>query len=167
MTSFPQKPNLALEFAPSGRWDAPSARPSATRLDTCERCGEIGMKISSLLFVAVLFGGSALNAAAQPKADAARKLCGWFENPTPGNASLIDREGEWTAGIQGGHQAEGEWPTFKPRQWVRTGSSYGYGCACLVAIADSSTHAVGRIVSAYSQPLTVCRNDRSLPKWPT
>jgi hypothetical protein len=29
--------------------------------------------------------------------------CGWFSNPTPGNAWLKDRDGEWTIGTQGNH----------------------------------------------------------------
>lgn len=124
------------------------------------------MKISACLCVLVLLGASVLNAVAQPKANATRTLCGWFDNPTPGNASLTDREDEWTVGMQGGHQAQGDWPTFKPKHWVRTGSSYGYGCACLVVMADAATHEVSRIVSARSQALTVCRNDRLLPKRP-
>ncbi|HET7863945.1 MAG TPA: DUF4087 domain-containing protein, partial [Burkholderiaceae bacterium] len=41
-------------------------------------------------------------AAAQPAL-----RCGWFDNPTPGNATLVDRDGEWTIGLQGGHQASG------------------------------------------------------------
>ena len=38
--------------------------------------------------------------------------CGWFSNPTPGNASLYDRDGEWIIGVQGGYQADGDWPAF-------------------------------------------------------
>jgi Protein of unknown function (DUF4087) len=43
--------------------------------------------------------------------------CGWFSNPTPANASLFDRDGEWIIGVQGGYQAEGDWPDFEPGQW--------------------------------------------------
>ena len=39
--------------------------------------------------------------------------CGWFENSSPSNASLTDRDGEWTISIQGGYEAKGDWPTFK------------------------------------------------------
>jgi hypothetical protein len=46
--------------------------------------------------------------------------CGWFSNPTPGNAWLEDRDGEWTVGIQGNHEAEGDWPSFKRSQRVVT-----------------------------------------------
>ena len=104
----------------------------------------------------------ALHANAQTKTDGSMKLCGWFDNPSPGNVTLTDREDEWTISMQGGHEAEGDWPTFAAKQWVRTGSSYGYGCACMVVIADRETHEINRIVSSYSQPLAVCRKDRSL-----
>lgn len=57
--------------------------------------------------------------------------CGWFINPTPGNAWLKDRDGEWTVGIQGGEQTEGGWPSFGRGRWVATNGSYGYGCACM------------------------------------
>ncbi len=40
--------------------------------------------------------------------------CGWVENPTPGNWSLMDHDGEWEIGIQGGRQAEGpDFPDFR------------------------------------------------------
>ncbi len=117
--------------------------------------------IHHLVFTLLLAGG-ALNVNAQTKADGSLKLCGWFENPSPGNVTLTDREDEWTISMQGGHEAEGEWPKFTAKQWVRTGSSYGYGCACMVVVADRETHEVDRIVSSYSQPLAVCRQDRAL-----
>ncbi len=33
--------------------------------------------------------------------------CGWFDNPTPGNFWLVDRDGSWEVGVQGGYQAKG------------------------------------------------------------
>lgn len=48
--------------------------------------------------------------------------CGWFSNPTPGNAWLTDRDGEWTISVQGGYQAIGDWPEFKPKDWKITNS---------------------------------------------
>jgi len=60
--------------------------------------------------------------------------CGWFDNPTPGDISLYDRDGEWTIGVQGGCQVKGDWdwPAFTPRQRMATNAdSYSYGCACL------------------------------------
>jgi len=48
--------------------------------------------------------------------------CGWFVNPTSGNAWLIDHDGESSVGIQGGHQADGDWPQFRDAEWVVTNS---------------------------------------------
>ena len=100
---------------------------------------------------------------ADPGAPDAVLRCGWFDNPTPGNAWLIDRDGEWTIGIQGGHQSEGPWPTFKPSQWVRTGSgNHGHGCACLKLQVDGDSFDVQRIVSSQPRPLAACRKDAAL-----
>jgi hypothetical protein len=91
--------------------------------------------------------------------------CGWFSNPTPANAWLYDRDGEWTIGVQGGYSAEGDWPDFKPAQWVRTNGEYGYGCACLQLRVDKQTHNVLEIKSARARPLAQCRRDPALKKW--
>lgn len=91
--------------------------------------------------------------------------CGWFSNPTPANASLHDRNGEWIIGVQGGHQAAGEWPEFGRRQWVRTNGDYGHGCACMRVRVNRQTHQVIEIESARARPLAVCRRDRSLRRW--
>jgi hypothetical protein len=90
--------------------------------------------------------------------------CGWFDNPTPGNAWLTDRDGEWIVGIQGGHQAEGDWPEFKKSEWISTNRSYGYGCACIKLIAERGSREVREILSSKSRPLGDCRNDKRLPK---
>ena len=91
--------------------------------------------------------------------------CGWFSNPTPANASLLDSEAEWLIGAQGGYQAEGDWPDFGPKQWVETNGPHGYGCACLRLRVNRKTHEVIEIASARPRPLSVCRRDRSLRKW--
>ncbi|MCI2261884.1 DUF4087 domain-containing protein [Xanthomonas indica] len=99
--------------------------------------------------------------AAPPAATATR--CGWFDNPSPGNATLVDRDGEWTVGQQGGHQADGTWPTFPHARWVATGTgSAGYGCACLEVRSQDDTREVITIVSATVQPLKTCRQDKAL-----
>jgi hypothetical protein len=106
-----------------------------------------------------------------PEASATDKFemrCGWFDNPTPGNISLYDRDGEWIIGVQGGHQVEGdwEWPAFSPRQTVSTNAgSYGYGYACLQVQVNSQTHKVLAIKSTRAQSLAACRQDRSLRRW--
>jgi hypothetical protein len=91
--------------------------------------------------------------------------CGWFSNPTPANAWLHDRDAQWTIGIQGGYQAEGDWPDFGPKQWIETNVHYGYGCACLRLRVDRSTHRVIEIESAKARPLSACRSDRKLRRW--
>jgi hypothetical protein len=91
--------------------------------------------------------------------------CGWFSNPTPANAWLHDRDAQWTIGIQGGYQAEGDWPDFGPKQWIETNVHYGYGCACLRLRVDRSTHRVIAIESAKARPLSACRSDRKLKRW--
>jgi len=89
--------------------------------------------------------------------------CGWFSNPTPANAWLQDKDGEWTIAVQGGYQADGDWPAFKRRQWVVTNhGGYGYGCACLRVRVDPETREVLEIKSSYPRPLAACRKDRSL-----
>jgi len=91
--------------------------------------------------------------------------CGWFSNPTPANASLFDRDGEWIIGVQGGYQAEGDWPEFKANQWVETNGHYGYGCACLQVRVNRSTRRIIAIESAQARALSACRRDPALRKW--
>lgn len=116
--------------------------------------------IAALMSIALIAGASSAIAGERKT----QTLCGWFENPTPGNASLQDRSAEWVIGIQGGHQAEGEWPEFGPSQWIQTNRSYGYGCACIKGVVDTESKEVITIVSARAQPLKVCRQDRALKK---
>jgi hypothetical protein len=124
-----------------------------------------------LLFVVFLvFAALALTtrpkaAGASATAPAAETRCGWFDNPTPANASLHDREAEWIIGVQGGHQAEGDWPEFGPKQWVETNVHYGYGCACLRMSVNRETHEVLKIESARARPLSACRRDKALKRW--
>lgn len=42
-------------------------------------------------------------AAADDAADKTELRCGWFDNPSPANATLLDGDGEWIIGMQGGH----------------------------------------------------------------
>jgi Protein of unknown function (DUF4087) len=108
---------------------------------------------------------------AMPDASAGDKFetrCGWFDNPTPGNISLYDRDGEWLIGVQGGYQVEGDWdwPVFKPRQWVSTNAgSHGYGCVCMQLRVNRQAHEVLEIKSSRARPLAVCRKDQTLKKW--
>ena len=124
--------------------------------------------VGCLLFVAVTFvafAGAKSGTPGEPASAQAETRCGWFDNPTPANASLLDREDEWVISVQGGHQAEGDWPSFGPKQWVETNGHYGYGCACMRLRVDRETHHVLAIESARARPLSACRRDRALKRW--
>lgn len=119
-----------------------------------------------LLAAAAIAGGSpsSRTESATPQFET---RCGWFSNPTPANIWLYDRDGEWTIGVQGGYQVEGDWPWphFKRGQWVNTNNNYGYGCVCMQLRVNKETHQVLEIKTARSRPLATCRKDRSLKKW--
>ena len=68
-------------------------------------------------------------------------------------------------GVQGGHQAEGDWPSFTPKQWVETNGHYGHGCACLRVRVNREEQRVLAIESARARPLSACRRDRALKRW--
>ena len=128
------------------------------------------VKLGLMLFICSLLAFAALVSArpGTPRAPVAEQFetrCGWFSNPTPANASLHDRDGEWIIGVQGGYQAEGDWPSFKARQWVETNGHYGHGCACMRLRVNRETGRVIEIESARARPLAACRRDRSLRKW--
>lgn len=92
--------------------------------------------------------------------------CGWYENPTPGNFSLTDRDAMWIIGEQGRHHVSGDvpYPNFdsQPNQWVATNGSYGYGCACFKMKVNSNTRKVIAIQSSQVKPLKACRQDRAI-----
>lgn len=121
--------------------------------------------VGCLLLAAVAFVSGQPGGTVAPVAAQSETRCGWFSNPTPANASLHDRNGEWVIGVQGGHQAEGDWPEFGRGQWVRTNVNYGYGCACLRVRVNRQTKEVIEIESARARPLAVCRRDRALRRW--
>lgn len=124
-----------------------------------------------LIFLVCLVLIGAAFVSGQPRSSGAAELeksemrCGWFSNPTPANASLHDRDAEWLIAVQGGYQAEGDWPEFGPKQWIETNVHYGYGCACLRVTVDRATHRVLEIESAKARPLSACRSDRKLKRW--
>ena len=117
-----------------------------------------------LLVLAALPPCASAAAPTEPAPLHAVRRCGWFDNPTPGNAWLTDAQGRWTVGIQGGHQADGDWPDFPDDQWVSTNGHHGYGCACLRVLADPRTHEIQRIVDARPRPLRACEQDPALRK---
>lgn len=92
--------------------------------------------------------------------------CGWFENPTPANYWLYDRDDEWIFGVQGGYQLDDfAFPKFKKGQWVEgPNGSYGYGCACFEVRVDEESKYVLEVKKSYSKPLSACRKDKALKK---
>ncbi len=127
--------------------------------------GYPALVVITLFVVATVLAGQANRES--PQGDLFETRCGWFSNPTPGNISLYDRDGEWIIGIQGGHQVKGdwEWPVFRPKQWIATNVHYGYGCACFEMKVDHLTHHVTEIRNSHAKSLKSCRQDRSLKKW--
>ncbi len=120
-------------------------------------------RLALLAAASLLLAAAPWATAAEPPPKAVTR-CGWFENPTPGNAWLKDKDATWVIGIQGGHQADGDWPAFNGRHWVSTNRSYGYGCACMTVEADGRTHEVRRIIRSAVRPLKACREDAGLPR---
>lgn len=115
--------------------------------------------------LAAIAAGLTIAAGTAP-ALAAERRCGWIVNPTPANWSLIDRQGEWVLGTQGGRQAPGldTLPDLTEREWVVTNAgSYGYGCGCM-SVTATRGRKVLRIADFRQQPLKICRADRKLPR---
>jgi hypothetical protein len=106
----------------------------------------------------------AAETAARPAAAGARH-CGWLHNPTPANWWLVDRDGQWVLGTQGGHQAPGlhDMPDMSAGEWVEVNGHYGYGCACMTITADPATGRVSQVSDATPKPLSQCRSDGKLP----
>lgn len=114
--------------------------------------------IAMVLMLAALPGG----ALAAPSRLETR--CGWIDNPTPANWWLVDRDGAWVLGVQGGYQAPGQerLPDFSRGEYVETNVHYGYACACLRVRVDRRTRRVLAIASGRQLPLNRCVSDRSL-----
>ncbi len=95
----------------------------------------------------------------------AEERCGWLENPTPGNWWLKDAHGLWVISAQGGPYAEGveKLPEPTPDRFVATNGQYGYLCACLSGTFDAGAQTMTRVDAARVSPLSVCRDDKSLP----
>jgi hypothetical protein len=92
--------------------------------------------------------------------------CGWVTNPTPANWSLIDKDGEWLIGAQGGYQAPGDEniPEFPDdtTYWKKNNGPHGYGCGCLMVKVDKKEKRVLEIKSGKALPLAKCRADKTL-----
>lgn len=120
----------------------------------------------TLLLSVVLFASAP--ASPRPPSSSAAVRCGWLDNPTPGNFSLRDRDGEWVLAEQGGYQARGVdlIPDLSGDEFVETNGHHGYACACVKASVDEKTHQVLKVVSVKQRLLKVCLADPDLPPMP-
>ncbi len=120
--------------------------------------------------VLVIVLGFCLNGAVEAAgvpAEAVTNRCGWYDNPTPGNATLLDKDGEWTLGLQGEYTAKGDWsPPFdgkSSKRFVSHGmGSYGHGCVCIRAKVDQKTMRISEVFSVTIKELRFCRKDKKL-----
>ena len=125
-------------------------------MSAAERLGRMALALEAL----------ALGAASPaPHLAKVETRCGWLVNPTPANWWLIDTDGEWTIGEQGGYQAPGfdEAPWAGKREQVPVNRNYGYECACMAVTSDPDTKTITRVISVRSRPLKACRADPKLP----
>tara|TARA_B100000678_G_scaffold214255_1_gene181637 strand:+ start:1606 stop:1977 length:372 start_codon:yes stop_codon:yes gene_type:complete len=115
--------------------------------------------------LAILAAAGACATIPAPLVAAVETRCGWLVNPTPANWWLIDADGEWTIGEQGGYQAPGfdEAPWEGEREQVSINGNYGYECACMVVTSEPDTMTIARVVSVRSKPLKACEDDPELP----
>lgn len=121
------------------------------------------LNILCLFALAPLVAPATANDGVLSAAPQVQTRCGWFSNPSPNNASLTDRDGEWSIAIQGEFEARGDWPEFKKSAWISSGNaSYGKGCTCMRVVVDKQAHKIVSIESSSTKPLSACRRDKSL-----
>ncbi|MBN8632250.1 MAG: DUF4087 domain-containing protein [Rhodobacterales bacterium] len=100
--------------------------------------------------------------------------CGWYHNPTPGNAILQDADDQWWLSRQGNAPVPGfedaYTTTFDNRLRFdyadETTDGYGYSCACAEGVFDEDAPAYKNVrsVSRLTEiPLSRCEQDPSLP----
>ncbi|MFQ6553633.1 DUF4087 domain-containing protein [Aestuariibius insulae] len=103
----------------------------------------------------------------------AETRCGWYENPTPANQWLVDRDGMWVLSTQGGLEAPPGFYNLPEAafafdlEWVSSNGEpgdgyYGYGCACIEG-AFEAPGTVLRVDSMRPVPLMRCEEDPDLP----
>ena len=117
------------------------------------------MMSKSLLFAIIIL------ISITPAHAAVEKRCGWFDNPSPGNVYLNDKDGSWIINEQNRYDIEADWtwPEFSSKQQVKTGS-HGYGCVCMDVETKTEDKAkyITAIKSTKIKPLSVCRKDKTL-----
>jgi hypothetical protein len=92
--------------------------------------------------------------------------CGWLENPTPGNFSLLDSQARWTIAEHGGYRAHGsdDITDLSGQNFVQTNGPYGYACACMTVAVDGEKRRVTSITKVTQKLLKDCRDDARLPR---
>ncbi len=131
------------------------------------------MKILMFMFLTFLVSQNSILAQ--------ERRCGWLYNPSPGNWSLIDADGEWILAKQGRHFARG-WDSqisnHLSDEWIYVypggTRTYGYGCACLDVVLDDQNNLqpnfedklISSIENSSYQQLAVCRTEPNLPPPP-
>ncbi|WP_092747302.1 DUF4087 domain-containing protein [Rhizobium aethiopicum] len=101
-----------------------------------------------------------------PAAAHAERRCGWLENPSMRNWSLLDADGGWIIMENGsGYKAEGmdKIPDLTTGEYVYTYAAHGYGCACMDVETDGE-EGISRIHSVRQLPLSRCRSDPAI-RW--
>lgn len=130
--------------------------------------GAVGANIATTAEDQAAAAGQNVAASAVPEpvraASGPARRCGWLHNPTPGNWWLVDRDGQWVLGTQGGESPAGmdDMPDMSTAGWVETNGHYGYGCACATITADAAGEVTA--VSGFKpKPIKACSADKSLP----
>ena len=101
-----------------------------------------------------------------------QNLCGWWDNPTPGNVFFTDRKREWVISQQGDAENcledwgdEGARSIGKNMNEIEIiHASYGRSCVCLkVEIeAKKGVQKIKKILSNKRQTLQTCYGDKNL-----
>ena len=89
-------------------------------------------------------------------------------NPTPGNWWLSDQKGQWILATQGVDPPTPDpmdaIPDISAHDYVATGPSAGYACACLDGRFDEAAKRVLSVTAFKQLPLQTCKGDKKLPK---
>lgn len=124
-------------------------------------------------FLALALGALAPAGAAPRDAGSSERRCGWYGNPTPGNAFLVDADGTWAISSQmqaNGPNAHGldRLSALDDAERTRVGhGSHGDACVCLQARLRPSDMRIVDIESVTPLPLRTCRADAALPPPPS
>lgn len=101
-------------------------------------------------------------------AQAAQTRCGWLENLTPRDWTLVDRDGAWLLMRQDQISEPVGMdliPDLTTKDWVASnGPAGGYACACLSVDVSNRTRRITRIMALKQKPIAACQTDPNLPK---